>query len=219
VSKEERQFLDDLRDRSIAAAAEIMESLQRIKLLYEEITDDGTGNPLPRPRAGDFFYRLARFELEHASNVIRLGNSQAEMIFDHVRQMARRSKGGAVATSVVLLTPGVVNQEQVYLGAFDIKNTFSAEADTRFEVEPMFDSSRGGGGVIPTVRCGTGRVPPYQSARVEVTIPMDKVADMTLFGSVTVFLSADVERQVAKRAIKVRPAANESPRATAPEPR
>jgi hypothetical protein len=219
VSKEERQFLDELRDRSIAAAAEIMESLQRIKLLYEEITDDGTGNPLPRPRAGDFFYRLARFELEHASNVIRLGNSQAEMIFDHVRQLAGRSKGGAVSTSVVLLTPGIVNQKQVYVGAFDIKNTFSTEADTRFVVEPMFDSSRGGGGVTPTVRCGTGRVPPYQSARIEVTVPMDKVADMTLFGSVTVFLSADVERQVAKRAIKVRPAVNEPPRATPPEPR
>jgi hypothetical protein len=191
-----------------------MESLQRLKLLYEEITDDGTGNPLPRPRPGDFFYRLARFELEHASNVIRLGNSQAEMIFDHVRQLARRSKGGAVSTSVVLLTPEVVDGEPVYAGAFDIKNTSAIEADTRFELGPLLDASGSAaveGGVTPTVQCGSGRVPPYQTARIEVSVPRGKVINSTLFGTVTVFLLTDVERQVAKRAIKVRPAATEPP--------
>src|SRR5690349_6653549 len=99
-----------------------MESLQRLKLLYDEITDDGSGNPLPRPRAGDFFYRLARFELEHASNVLRLGNSQAEMIFDHIRQLARRTKGGAAPVSVVELARD--SNGKHYTGRFEIKNPF-----------------------------------------------------------------------------------------------
>jgi hypothetical protein len=208
VSKDEREFLDHLRERSIAAAAEIMEGVQRLKLLYEEITDDGSGNPLPRPRPGDFFYRLARFELEHASNVIRLGNSQAEMIFDHVRQLARRSKGGGAAAasmSVVVLAPATLDGRPVYLGSFDIKNTSSVEADARFERDHLLDATGTHGGALPEVRCGNGRVPPYQTARIEVWIPRDKVIDRTLFGSVTVYLSTDVERQVARRAIKVRP--------------
>jgi hypothetical protein len=220
VSKEERQFLDDLREQSVAAAAEIMESLQRLKLLYEEITDDGSGNPLPRPRPGDFFYRLARFELEHASNVIRLGNSQAEMIFDHVRQLARRSKGGAVSTSVVLLAPEVVNGQDVYVGTFDIKNTSAVEADTRFEFGALLDAGGSAdveGGVMPTVKCGNGRVAPYQTARVEVSVPRGKVINATLFGTVTVFLLTDVERQVAKKAIKVRAAATKAPGAPGAE--
>ena len=218
MSKEEREFLDHLREKSIAAAAEIMESLQRLKLLYEEITDDGSGNPLPRPRPGDFFYRLARFELEHASNVIRLGNSQAEMIFDHVRQLARRTKGGgggAVSTSVVELKPAVRHGAEVFLGSFEIKNTSAVEADARFEREPLFDASGGGGGVLPEVRCGDGPVAPYQTARVDVWIPRGKGIGETLFGSVTVYLSTDVERQVARRAIKVR-AEERAPAAGAP---
>jgi hypothetical protein len=164
VSKEEKEFLDHLREKSIAAAAELMESLQRLKLLYEEITDDGSGNPLPRPRPGDFFYRLARFELEHASNVIRLGNSQAEMIFDHVRQLARRTKGGgsggAVSTSVVELKPDVREGKDVFLGSFDIKNTSALEADTRFECERLLNATGAGGGADLNVACGNGRVPP-----------------------------------------------------------
>jgi hypothetical protein len=207
VSKEEREFLDHLREKSIAAAAEIMESLQRLKLLYEEITDDGSGNPLPRPRPGDFFYRLARFELEHASNVIRLGNSQAELIFDHVRQLARRSKGGgggAVSTSVVELKPDSRHGEDVFLGTFDIKNTSSLEADTRFECERLLNATGVAGGADLKVACGNGRVPPYQTARVDVWISREKDIRETMFGAVTVFLSTDVERQVARRAVKIR---------------
>ncbi|MGH2898231.1 MAG: hypothetical protein ACRDMZ_06115, partial [Solirubrobacteraceae bacterium] len=113
--------------------------------------------------------------------------------------------GGAVSTAVVELAPATHESQPVYLGSFDIKNTSSVEADTRFELEALFDASGGGGGVMPEVRCGNGRVPPYQTARVEVWIPRIKDIGKTLFGSVTVYLSTDVERQVARRAIKVRP--------------
>lgn len=205
MSKAEREFLDELRAKSIEAAAEIMESLQRLKLLYEEIADDGNGNAVPRPRAADFFYRLARFELEHASNIIRLGNSQAEMIFDHVRQLARRSKGGAMPTPVVALTLAEVDGKQAYRGSFEIKNPFATEADARWEVSELRDASGEKQSATARIECGSGRVPAHATARVDVTIAKSAVKE-TLFGEVTVYLSADVERQVARRAIKVRPA-------------
>lgn len=205
MSKDEREFLDELRAKSIEAAAEIMESLQRLKLLYDEISDDGSGNPLPRPRTGDFFYRLARFELEHASNIIRLGNAQAEMIFDHVRQLARRSKGGAVPTPVVALTLTEVDGKQAYRGSFEIKNPFATEADARWEVSELRDASGEKQAATVKVECGNGRVPAHATARVELTVAKPAVKE-TLFGDIAVYLSADVERQVARRAIKVRPA-------------
>ncbi len=207
MSKEEREFLDQLRAKSIEAAAEVMESLQRLKLLYDEITDDGSGGTLPRPRIGDFFYRLARFELEHASNVIRLGNSQAEMIFDHVRQLARRSRTGAVPTQVVLLKPS--DNYSDYTGSFEIRNPFAAEADVRFAIEPLRNASGDhitlpyDGPIRPRATCGDGRVRPYQSSCIELTLGRAGVTE-TLFGEITVYLSADIERQIARRAIKVR---------------
>jgi hypothetical protein len=177
-----------------------MEGLQRLKLLYDEIADDGTGNPLPRPRAGDFFYRLARFELEHASNIIRLGNSQAEMIFEHVRELARRTKGGAVPTAVITLAP----EHGTYAGTFEIKNPFAVDADARFEVSALRTATGTETAVPVKVRCGSGRVAAHQTGHVTVAVDKAKVTE-TLFGEITVFLSADVERQVARRAIKVRP--------------
>jgi hypothetical protein len=218
VSKEEREFLDQLRHKSIEAAAEIMASLQRLKLLYDEITDDGSGTPMPRPRVGDFFYRLARFELEHASNVIRLGNSQAEMIFDHVRQLARRSRGGAVLTQVLALR--AADERSDYTGSFEIRNPFDAEADARFELSPLRNANgdpvalpcdETGAPIRLQVACGDGPVRPYQTAQVEMTLARAGVTE-TLFGEIAVYLSADVERQVARRALKVRQAVVEGER-------
>lgn len=199
MSKDEREFLDELRAKSIEAAAEIMEGLQRLKLLYEEIGDDGLGASRTS-RAGDFFYRLARFELEHASNIIRLGNSQAEMIFDHVRQLARRSKGGAAPMSVVALAPEGAD----LVGSFEIKSPFGERSDVRFDISPLRDAAGHEQAPRLKVACGDGTVPPYQTARVTVSLPASDVSQ-TLFGEITVYLSADVERQVARRAIKVRP--------------
>lgn len=210
MSKQERDFLDQLRMKSIEAAAEIMQGLQRLKLLYDEATDDGNGQPLPRPRIGDFFYQMARFELEHASNVIRLGNSQAEMIFEHVRQLARRSRGAPTSSQVVVLQPATDRSE--YAGSFEIRNPFDVDADLRFATPPLryangdeavspSDATRAP--IRPQVACSDGRVRRYQTARVDLTLDRSAV-DQTLFGEITVYLSADVERQVAHRAIKVR---------------
>lgn len=209
MSKDERLFLDELRAKSIEAAAEIMEGLQRLKLLYEEIGDDGRGLPLPRIRSSDFFYRLARFELEHAANVIRLGNSQAELIFDHVRQLARRTKGASAPMAVVELAFDA--DANAFVGSFEIKNPFERPADARFEVSELRDNTGKPVGVRPDVSCGVEPVEAYRVRPVELALGHDVFEDASqrgtkvLFGEVTVFLVADVERQVAKRAIKIRP--------------
>jgi len=204
LSKEEREFLDELRTKSIEAAAEIMESLQRLKSLYDEISDDGSGNPLPRPRPGDFFYRLAKFELEHASNVIRLGNSQAEMIFGHVRQLAQRNKPGAVPTTVVQLQLDASGKH--YTGTFEIKNPFDHEADPRFEISPLRNAS---GDVIEkaklTASHSGGSLGAHKTAKLHLAVASNAVTD-TLFGELSVFLVGEVDRQIARRAIKIRPA-------------
>jgi hypothetical protein len=202
VSKEEREFLDELRAKSIEAAAEIMQSLQRLKSLYDEVTDDGSGTPLARPRMGDFFYRLAKYELEHASHVIRLGNAQAEMIFDHVRQLARRTKSGGTPTAVVELAYDA--SAHAYVGRFEIKNPFDGDADARFEVARLRNAAGDEIADCPSVSCGAEPVRGYRTAQITVSIPEDRVPAL-LFGEVTVFLLADTERQVAKRVIKVRP--------------
>lgn len=215
MSKEEREFLDQLRARSVEAAAEILEGIQRLRALYDEVTDDGTGAGPARPRAADFFYRLARTELEHASNVIRLGNAQAELIFDHVRQLARRRRGAAAEppAAVVLLEPTATGDG--YAAAFDVRNPFRVEADVRFELAPLRTASgepAAGppGADPPRVRaaCAPARVPAAQVGRVELTLaPAGAVAE-TLFGEVVVVLSGEVERPVARRALKVRPRAD-----------
>lgn len=205
MSKEERQFLDELRNKSIEAAAEIMESLQRLKVLYDEITDDGNGNPLPRPRPADFFYRLARFEMEHAANVIRLGNSQAEMIFDHVRQLSRRTRtgaGGPATTQVVTLSAS--EKPNVYVGELTIKNPFETEADIRYEISPCRSPDGTIDEKIPPIKVtsDSGAVGAHRSSTI--TLELTAEVKSTLFSEITVYLVAEVERQVAKRAIRVR---------------
>jgi hypothetical protein len=204
VGRADKDFLDELRQQSVEAAAEIMESLQRLKALYEEITDDGTGEKRDKTRPTDFFFRLARYELEHAHNILRLGNSQAELIFDHVRQLARRAKGGAVPTPVVSLEPVTVNQQHLYIGSFEIKSPFDKDADVRFDATPLRDAQGcESEEVCPKFECSPNPVIAHHAARVTITVPQERVK-ATLFGEVTVYLVADTERQVARRAIKVR---------------
>ncbi|HEY5920014.1 MAG TPA: hypothetical protein VIV11_00025 [Kofleriaceae bacterium] len=203
MGKADKEFLDELRQKSVEAAAEIMESLQRLKLLYEEITDDGSGCSPPKSRPADFFFRLARFELEHAQNIIRLGNSQAELIFDHVREIARRAKGGAVPTAVVSLEPVTVKGDHFYIGTFEIKSSFEKDADVRFDAPHMRDAQGEDVGFSPSFECSPNPVIAHHAARVTVTVPAERVKT-TLFGEVTVYLLGDCERQVARRAIKVR---------------
>lgn len=198
MSKEEREFLDALRAHSIQATAEILEGVHRLKSMYEEATDDGSGTPLPRPRIGDHFYRLAKFELEHASNLIRLGNSQVEMIFDHLRQLARRHQ----KTSHPVLE--LVADGKNCKGRFDVRNPFERTADLRFEIAPLrkADGEPSDAKLKVSAKGRAVGVGALESRSIELTVP---VPDQPLFGELKVFLVADLEKQVAHRVIKVSP--------------
>lgn len=200
MSKDEREFLDALRKRSVEAAAEILEGVQRLKALYEDVTDDGSGTPLPKAKLGDHLYQLAKFELEHASNLIRLGNSQAEMIYEHVRAIARRTQKTA-APAVLEVVP---QEGGLCRARFEVKNPFDQDGDLRFEIAPLRKADGEETGVKLAVRArnGTGRVRPHDTLGIDLEA---EPPPETLFGDLKVFLLADVERQVAHRVIKVRP--------------
>lgn len=210
MSKEEREFLDKLRTHSVDAAHEILSGVHRLKSLVDEVTDDGSGTPLPKPKLGDHFYQLAKLELEHASNLIRLGNTQAEMIFDHVRQLARRAQ--KTTTAVVTLEPekewAKDGEAQHSSGRFEIKNPFDKAADPRFEFSKLrtSDGRDTGGSITATWSGGKGPVRAHETTWVELRARTQSHFEETLFAEVTVYLSADVEKQVAHRTLKVRTA-------------
>ena len=200
MSKDERDFLEKLRSTSITAAAEIMEGLQRLRDFHDELVDDGSGAPPPRPRLGDHFYQLAKLELEHAASVMRLGSMQAEMVFEHVRQLARGTRGGEPPLRVVELT----RDRGDHIGYFDIRNPFDRSADVRFQLSALRDSN----GVDqpdlrPTACSRTRPIPAHATSRIEIAL-CGAVSEV-LFGQIDVFLSAEVEKRVARRALKVQP--------------
>jgi hypothetical protein len=199
VSKHERDFIEKLRSTSIHATAEVMEGLQRLRELHDELVDDGSGAPPPRPRLGDHFYQLAKLELEHAASVLRLGHVQAEMLFDHVRQLARRSRRGETPARILELVP----DGDGHAGHFEVRNPFDRPADVRFEISELRDNhGREGFTQLPQVDCRTTPIPPRGVARIDVTLT-DAVTSV-LFGKLDVFLSGDVEELVARRSVKVR---------------
>lgn len=201
MSKDEHDFLEKLRETSVHAAAEIMEGLQRLRDFHAEIADDGSGAPRPVPRVGDHFYQLARLELEHAASVLRLGSVQAEMLFEHVRQLARRSRGEAPRPVLLLAAPAT---GAPCVGSFEIRNPFDCAVDVRFEVSRLRGDRGEEWPELPRVACRPAPIPPHGAARVEVTLGGAAPATV-LFGELDVYLSGDVERRGARRAIKVRP--------------
>lgn len=214
MSKEEREFLDALRKRSIEASAEILEGVQRLKSMYEEITDDGSGTPLPKPRLGDHFYQLAKFELEHASTLIRLGNSQAEMVFDHLRQLARRTQ--KTTTTVLELVPDAQNPDEC-CARFEVKNPFDKPGDLRFEIESFRKADGTDSEVKPTVKGKNGvtTIRAHDTLYIEVRVA---APPETYFGDVKIFLLADIEKQIAHRVIKVRKPDAAAPAAAVAQP-
>lgn len=200
MSKDQSDFLEKLRSTSITAAAEIMEGLQRLRDFHDELVDDGSGAPPPRPRLGDHFYQLAKLELEHAASVMRLGSMQAEMVFEHVRQLARGTRGGEPPLRVVELS----QDNDKYIGHFEIRNPFDRSADVRFQLSVLRDAN----GVDrpdlkPLAYSRTRPIPAHATSRIDVAL--SGVVSEVLFGQLDVFLSAEVEKRVARRALKVQP--------------
>src|SRR4051794_30521480 len=176
-----------------------MEGLQRIRDFHGELVDDGSGAPPPRPRLGDHFYQLAKLELEHAASVMRLGSMQAEMVFEHVRQLARGARGGEPPLRVVELTPDRDN----HTGYFEIRNPFDRSADVRFQFSVLRDANGADPpGLQLAAHSRTRPIPAHATSRIDVAL--GGAVNEVLFGQIDVFLSAEIEKRVARRALKVR---------------
>jgi hypothetical protein len=214
LSNDEREFLDKLRSTSILAATEVMEGLQRLRSFHDEMTEDGSG--APRPRLSDHFYQLAKLELEHAASVLRLGSIQAEMLFDHVRQLARGVRGGQPPMRVLELElerderPRDQDREREhgrhghrYVGRFEVRNPFDCRADVRFHISELRGANEHAHACRPTAQCRTNPIPPHASSAIEVVL--EEHVHEILFGEIEVYLSAEIEKRVARRALKVRP--------------
>jgi hypothetical protein len=218
VSKQEREFLDELRAKSVEAAADMMAGVQRIKTLHDEIAGEDAESD--RVRLSDYLFKLAKLELEHAANILNLGNVQAEMMFDHVRRLVRRSQGATGPRKVleVLADPGKTEATAELL----IRNPFDRDADPRFELGPFRrqDGTHDPSGAHPSapgapfqvdLRCDVLR--PYGTATAKLTIHTDgKPIEGVQFAELAVFLSAEVEREVARRIVKLKPAPKEPPK-------
>jgi hypothetical protein len=202
LSNDEREFLDKLRSTSILAATEVMEGLQRLRSFHDEMTDDGSGGT-PRPRLSDHFYQLAKLELEHAASVLRLGSIQAEMLFDHVRQLARGVRGGQPPMRVLELELDRSCEKPRHVGRFEVRNPFDCRADVRFHISALRDACEHEHAYKPTAHCKPNPIPPHATAIIDVAL--DEHIHEMLFGEIEVYLSAEIEKRVARRALKVRP--------------
>lgn len=198
MSKQERQFLDDLRAKSVEAAADMMAGVQRLKTLHDEIA--GEDAETDRVRLSDYLFRLAKLELEHAANILNLGNTQAEMMFDHVRRLVRRTQGSTAPRKVleVLADP----RTGVATGELEVRNPFDRDADPRFELTP-FRNQDGSPGPQFKVELACDVVRPYSSATAQIKVTGAPLAGV-LFAELAVYLSADVEREVARRIVKLK---------------
>lgn len=155
---------------------------------------------LPKRGYADQFYQLARLELDHAEKVMKLGSMQADMLFDHVRRIARIAKDRKVPLRVVELVPA---GDQTFAASFEVVNPLEQPADLRFVI-PTLRSANGDD--LTGLRCVAscrGSVASGVAATVTVTAtgPVTELA----YGEIEVFASAETEKRVAHRALKVRP--------------
>lgn len=208
MSKQQREFLDDLRARSVEAAADMMTGVQRLKALHDDVAGDDA--ELDRVRLSDYLYRLAKLELEHVANILSLGNTQAEMLFEHVRRLARRSWGDGGPRKVLELQ--VDPDSGAGSAQLEIHNPFDRDADPRFELS-AFRRHDGTPGPAVEVALSCDVVGPHGAAMLQLDVRLgDAAVDAVLFAELAVFLSTDVEREVARRVVKLKLAAPEPPR-------
>lgn len=199
MSKQEREILDQLRARSVEAAADVMAGVQRLKTLHDDFAGEDAESD--RIQLGDYLFKLARLELEHVSNLLSLGNAQAEMMFEHVRRLARRARSGESPRKIVLLTAAHGESARA---RFEIRNPFGQEADPRFDLGAF---RRQDGTAVEDVKARVvcGCVAAHTEAGVNVEVPTSSLqAGDVLFAELSVYLSADVEREVARRMLKLK---------------
>lgn len=208
MSIDDAEFLDRLRALSVSSAHELLAGVDRLRQLRAEWApvDVGYDREKERARLKDFVYKLAKAEIEHAEQILKLSHDQADLLFGHVRTLVRQSRNkGEPPASVLQLSP-VPNRPGCWQGTFEVRNPFTAPAYARFDTEG-FRTQQGEltRWEAITVRSATDSVPPEASTSVTITIDLskEKPASAVYFCALTVYLSADVERQVARRLLRL----------------
>lgn len=205
----ERVFLDELRSKSVEAAADVMAGVQRLRTLHEDIA--GEDASADRVRFGDYLFKLARLELEHAANILSLGNTQAEMLFEQVRRLAGRSRGADGPRKVLLIEPDPSGGDAS--GRVEVRNPFPLAADVRCVLTPF--KTQDGSLVTPaipvTIECP--QLSPHTNGKVKLTVAHANVpaAGVVLFAELAVLVSAETEQEVARRVVKLRGATPGTP--------
>lgn len=205
MSKEDADFLDRLRSLSVGAAHELLTGIDRLRELREEWvpTDPGQDPAALRSRYGDFAYRLAKAEVEHAEKILSMSHDQADMVFKHVRSLVRSARRNEPPASVLELK---CSAPQRYEAAFEIYNPFLAEAFLRLDF-PGFRTMQGAEHGAPAAQLTAPGVSLPARGSVEivavVNLAHQNVPAGVYFGELSVYLSADVERLVAQRMLRV----------------
>ena len=207
MSSEEIDVMEKLRALSVAAAHELLAGVDRLKSLSEEMRGDDATNAdrAAKTRSRGIAYEFARTELEHAEKLLSLTHSQADLLFEHARSLLRstRGAGSAPAAAVVkLVTDPVTHRASA---SFSVRNPFGEQADARFEVEAFKTSGDAPAAELAgalQISPAPQRVAPRASAKVQLDVHAD-VAPGVYFGKLVVYFSADVERLVTTRLIKL----------------
>lgn len=197
----ERVFLDELRTRSVEAAADVMAGVQRLRVLHEDIAGEEAG--ADRVRFGDYMFKLAKLELEHAANILSLGNTQAEMLFEQVRRLAGKSRGAGGPRKVLVIESDGTSDAT---GRVEVRNPFPLQADVRCALLPFQDQTGGEHALGKPVQIECPRLAPHGAGKIKLTVAQGDVPadDKVYFAELTVFVSADVEQEVARRVVKLR---------------
>ncbi len=211
MSKDEVEFIDKLRGLSISAAYELLNGVDRLKALSEELAgenqaDSKVGNAQQRVKG--LVYQLARTELEHAENILKIGNSQADLLFEHAQRIVRSIGGGGQVPAPVIELCVTLAAPEVGHATFALHNPFSRRADVRLEIEPFKDHhgrhvSLLDAAVAP--QCKSAPVAARSRAEVDLTVTLPQgITPGLYFSKITAYLSADIERRVAVRMLKLR---------------
>lgn len=205
--KEDADFLERLRSLSLTGAQELLTGLDRLKQLHEEVSNiDPDQLQSNKAKQSDLVYSLAKMELEHAESLLNLGNAQASLLFEHVRNLARTARNRGEPPVQVLNFQFGTTERECQTRRFRIHNPFETDADPRFEISGLRDHqgrhhSEHLGLVTPTLEPIVA--PARSTADVAVAVAPGMGSGL-YFADLNVHLCADVERHVAKRVIKVK---------------
>ncbi len=202
MSKEEADFLDDLRALSITAAHEFLSGIDRLKQFRNEWRDGDEGPDPKRVKRNDLAFDLARAEIRRAEMILSLSHTQADMLFDNAKKLIRRARSGNDAPSKVIDLSKVDGEWKAEL---TISNPLDTPADPRAEASFFTDSA--GEPFEPLGRLAL-QAPRSVGAGARTTLvftlPAANLPDGVYFADLEVFVVGDIDQRVARRRVRLR---------------